>query len=156
MSQCSSRKARTEASAFSGELYSESMLHILLNSLAEWSDGARARIYIPVLSSLYNVLAPLYTGASRREARITLSRVSKEKRRTENAEGADPGSEVRVPAAASFTLFRRFRNSSAPWSFSSASRFRGSESPDGVNFENRVSSSSGSSTFVMIRTIESA
>ena len=35
MSQCSSKKARIEGSAFSGELYSESMLHILLNSLAE-------------------------------------------------------------------------------------------------------------------------
>ena len=35
VSQCSSKKARIEGSAFSGELYSESMLHILLNSLAE-------------------------------------------------------------------------------------------------------------------------
>ena len=33
--QCSSRKARTEASAFSGEAYSVSMLQILLNSLVE-------------------------------------------------------------------------------------------------------------------------
>ena len=43
-SQCSSRKARTDAEAFSRQPYSESMLQILLNSLAECSDGVKASI----------------------------------------------------------------------------------------------------------------
>mgnify|MGYP007071181457 CR=1 FL=1 len=49
-------------------------------------------------------------------------------------------------AAASFTLLSRFRKSSAPSSFSSCSVGLASESMLCVNFENLVSSSSGSST----------
>ena len=116
VSQCSSRKARTAGEAFSGEPYSASILHVLLNSPAEWSDGARARINMPLSRSLYSVLAPWYPGARRREALIAPSSVSKEKRRMEkgafSAEVVSSGTDT--PAAASFTLFNRLRSSSAP------------------------------------------
>ena len=72
-SQCSSRKARTDAEAFSRQPYSESMLQILLNSLAECSDGVKASIYISASLSRYKVLDPWYAGASRWAAWITRS-----------------------------------------------------------------------------------
>ena len=157
VSQCSSRKARTAGLAFSGDPYSESRLQALLNCPSEWSEGASARINMEVSRSLYNVFAPWYPGARRRETRMTPSSVSKENSRTEKA-GAFAvllSSGRDTPAAASFTLLRRFRSSSAPWSFSRASVFTASVSPAGVNFDNRVSRSAGSSSFVIISTIES-
>ena len=57
----------------------------------------------------------------------------------------------------SFTLPSRSKRVSAPSSLSGASFFFESQSTpgDGENFENRVSSSSGSSTLVIISTMES-
>ena len=57
---------------------------------------------------------------------------------------------------ASFTLFIKSKISSAPSSLSNTFRFLLSKSAgEGANFENLVSSSSGSSTFVIMSTIES-
>ena len=114
ISQCSSRNASTVESAFSGVPYSESILQILLNSFVECSDGASARRKTFSVPSLYSVFAPLYAGAISREARITPSSESKEKRRTEN-EGAVGSSLLSfpllfVPAAASFTLLKRLKH----------------------------------------------
>ena len=79
-----------------------------------------------------------------------------ENRRTLSGAGSSCGLEAGLmSAAASFTLLSRFRKSSAPSSFSSCSVGLASESMLCVNFENLVSSSSGSSTFVMIKTMES-
>ena len=98
---------------------------------------------------------------SRWAAWITWSMVSKEKKRSVgffsspavSAEGFSDRAET-----LSFTLPIRFRSSSAPSSFSRALSFADSQSPpgEGANLENLVSSSSGSSTFVIISTIESA
>ena len=59
-------------------------------------------------------------------------------------------------AAAPFTLLSKSKNSSAPSSLFNVSGRGKSFSPADVNFEKRVSNSSGSSTFVIISTIVSA
>ena len=138
------------------------MLQIRLKSLIVWSDWVRARTYISEPLSLYKVLEPWYRLPRSCAAEITPSMVAKENSlKSVLFEEVSPScAEVCSwgrAAILSLTLPRRFRISSAPSSLREAeSRLSQSPPAVGANLENLVSNSSGSSTLVIISTIESA